>query len=317
VNVLVTGGAGFIGTNLCRQLAADPGFGDVTALDDLSTGSAANLEGVEGVTLLRGSILDEALLGDLVTAADAVVHLAARPSVPRSVADPVATHRVNVDGTLNVLEAGRRVGVDHIVMASSSSVYGANPMLPKHEDLAVMPMSPYAASKASGEAYARAYANVFGLEVLAFRFFNVFGPYQTAGHAYAAVIPAFVSAALQGTALPVHGTGEQTRDFTFVGSVVAVITDALRRRVTHPGPVNLAFGNRVSLLQVIGLLEDIVGTGLAREHLPPRPGDVRDSQADQSLLRSLFPHLAPAELREAIGATVEWYRRHLPTPAPR
>jgi len=317
VNVLVTGGAGFIGANLCRHLAADPAFVHVTALDDLSTGSEANLGGVEGVALVRGSILDAALLGDLVAAADAVVHLAARPSVPRSVADPVATHRVNVDGTLNLLEASRQVGGKHVVMASSSSVYGANPVLPKHEDLAVMPMSPYAASKASGEAYARAYANVFGVDVLAFRFFNVFGPYQAAGHAYAAVIPAFVAAALQGHPLPVHGTGEQTRDFTFVGSVVAVITDALRRRVTHPGPVNLAFGNRVSLLEVIDLLEGILGTDLARDHLPPRAGDVSDSQADQRLLRSLFPGTAPVDLGQALSSTVEWYRRSLAAPAPR
>ncbi|MDQ6838788.1 MAG: NAD-dependent epimerase/dehydratase family protein [Actinomycetota bacterium] len=310
MRVLVTGGAGFIGSNLCRELAGDPPVQAVVALDDLSTGFEANLAGVDGVQLVKGSILDADLVDELVAASDTVIHLAARPSVPRSIADPRATHRVNVDGTFNILEAARHAGGRHIISASSSSVYGANPTLPKREDLAPMPMSPYAASKLSGEAYAQAYATVFGVDALVFRFFNVFGPRQAANHAYAAVLPAFVHAALTSQPLPVHGAGDQTRDFTFVGSVVSVIRDAVLRRVTHTGPVNLAFGNRISLLEVIDLLEAVLGVALPRAHQDPRPGDVKDSQADQTLLRSLFPEIQPVPLEAGLRETVAWYQQY-------
>ena len=174
----------------------------------------------------------------------AVVHLAARPSVPRSLADPMATHQVNATGTMMVLEAARRHGTPHVIVASSSSVYGANPALPKREDMVTMPVSPYAASKLATEAYALSYARSFELPVLVFRFFNVFGPLQSASHAYAAVVPAFVSCALAGKGTPVHGDGTQTRDFTYVGTVASVLTDAIRRRVVDPEPVNLAYGRR-------------------------------------------------------------------------
>jgi len=307
-DVVVTGGAGFIGANLCRRLTETAGIGRVVALDDLSTGSRANLDGVGGVELVEGTILDADLLDRAFAGAGAVVHLAARPSVPRSLVDPVASHDVNATGTVRVLEAARSVGHPLVIVASSSSVYGANPHLPKHEELATAPVSPYAASKLATESYARAYAHSFGLPALAFRFFNVFGPLQAAGHAYAAVIPAFVSAALDGRPLTVHGDGRQTRDFTFVDTVTAVIADAVVRGVTHPGPVNLAFGSRTSLVEVIGLLEDILGTTLAVDHVEPRAGDVRDSQADQSRLRSLFPEVAPVTLEVGLRRTIEWFR---------
>ncbi len=308
MKVVVTGGAGFIGANLCRALVEQGVSEHVVALDDLSTGEKANLAGVAGVELVEGSILDDDALDTVLPGASAVVHLAARPSVPRSLVDPMASHRTNATGTMTVLEAARRHGGPHVVVASSSSVYGANPALPKHEDMATMPVSPYAASKLATEAYALAYARSFGLDVLAFRFFNVFGPLQPAGHAYAAVVPAFVDAALAGRALPVHGDGTQTRDFTYVGTVSAVIADAVRRRVTSPGPVNLAFGSRVSLLELVDLLEDVLGHPVAREHTDPRPGDVRDSQADRSRLGALFPGVQPVPLAEGLAATVTWFR---------
>ncbi|MDA8276038.1 MAG: NAD-dependent epimerase/dehydratase family protein [Actinomycetota bacterium] len=308
MKVVVTGGAGFIGANLCRALVEQGVSEHVVALDDLSTGEKANLAGVAGVELVEGSILDDDALDTVLPGASAVVHLAARPSVPRSLVDPMASHRTNATGTMTVLEAARRHGGPHVVVASSSSVYGANPALPKHEDMATMPVSPYAASKLATEAYALAYARSFGLDVLAFRFFNVFGPLQPAGHAYAAVVPAFVDAALAGRALPVHGDGTQTRDFTYVGTVSAVIADAVRRRVTSPGPVNLAFGSRVSLLELVDLLEDVLGHPVAREHTDPRPGDVRDSQADRSRLGALFPGVQPVPLAEGLAATVAWFR---------
>jgi UDP-glucose 4-epimerase len=303
----ITGGAGFIGANLARHLVARGH--EVVVLDDLSTGTRANLDGVD-VRLVERSILDAAALDDALEGAGSVVHLGARPSVPRSIADPVASHRVNDVGTIEVLEAVRRRGqaAPHLVVASSSSVYGANPTLPKHEDLAPRPVSPYAASKLATESYALAWGASFGLEVLAVRFFNVFGPLQAAGHAYAAVIPAFVDAALAGRPLPVHGDGTQTRDFTYVGSVCDVLADAVERRVASSGPVNLAFGSRVTLLEVIEALEAELGRPLERDHQPTRPGDVPHTQADTTRLRALFPDVEPVPFADGLRATVDWFR---------
>jgi UDP-glucose 4-epimerase len=313
VKVLVTGGAGFIGANLVRRLLAEQR--DVVVIDDLSTGDHANLAEVEAqVAIHEASILDTAALDVAMTGVDAVVHLAARPSVPRSIEDPIATHVANADGTLAVLEAVRRAGggpdrsPPHVVVASSSSVYGANPTLPKHEDLTPQPLSPYAASKLAAEAYALAYGHSFGLDVLVFRFFNVFGPLQPAGHAYAAVVPAFVDAALAGRPLIVHGDGTQTRDFTYVDSVTAVLADAVTRRVSDDRPVNLAFGTRTDLLSVVERLEGLVGHPLACEHVASRAGDVAHSEADASRLRALFPDVEPVDLDTGLAATVEWFQ---------
>jgi UDP-glucose 4-epimerase len=308
MRVVVTGGAGFIGANLCRALAAEPAIEHVIALDDLSTGSRDNLSALDQVELVEGSILDATLLDQLIPHTDAIVHLAARPSVPRSLQDPMASHDANATGTMHVLEAARRHGLPQVVVASSSSVYGANPALPKREDMVAMPVSPYAASKLAAESYTLAYGSSFGLPVLAFRFFNVFGPLQAPDHAYAAVVPTFLAAALRGDPLPVHGDGRQTRDFTFVGTVVAVLTDAICRKVTNPRPVNLAFGTRVSLLDLIGVIESQLGVTLARQHGESRAGDVRDSQADQSSLRRLFPDVSPVPLADGLQATLDWFR---------
>lgn len=308
VKIVVTGGAGFIGANLCRLLDEQAFVEHVVALDDLSTGLRQNLAGAPGVELREGSILNAHDLDSVMNGTQAVIHLAARPSVPRSLADPMATHEINATGTMMVLEAARRHGLPHVIVASSSSVYGANPALPKGEGLAARPVSPYAASKLATEAYALSYGSSFGLPVLAFRFFNVFGPLQPAGHAYAAVVPTFVSCALAGQPLPVHGDGTQTRDFTFVGTVIAVLVEAIRRRVTDPEPVNLAYGSRVSLLEVIEALEAVVGHPLERDHLEPRTGDVPHSQADQTRLNRLFPEVQPTALPEGLRATVAWFR---------
>ncbi len=304
---MVTGGAGFIGANLCRALAGDAVVDDVVALDDLSTGHRHNLAAVDGVTLVEGSILDAGLLDEVLSDADAVVHLAARPSVPRSLADPMASHLANATGTMEVLEAARRGCRPQVVMASSSSVYGANPTLPKREDMATMPVSPYAASKLAAESATLAYGRSFELPVLAFRFFNVFGPLQPADHAYAAVVPTFVACALRGDPLPVHGDGRQTRDFTYIGSVVAVLRDAVLRHVSDPEPVNLAFGTRIPLLSLIELLEKILDKPLPRHHTEPRAGDIHDSQADQTRLGNLFPSIAPVTLEAGLRATVMWF----------
>jgi UDP-glucose 4-epimerase len=308
MQVTVTGGAGFIGANLCRSLVA--AGHDVVVIDDLSTGRAENLEGL-GVEFHQGTILDDALLDRTLGAADAVVHLAARPSVARSISDPMASHLANATGTVSVLEAVRRAGTSRrapqVIVASSSSVYGATATLPKSEDLPTVPLSPYAASKLATEAYAVAYHHSYGLDVLAFRFFNVFGPLQAAGHAYAAVVPAFLSAALDGRPLVVHGDGRQSRDFTFVDTVSSVIADAIERRVFNERPVNLAFGSRTDLLGVIAELERLLGRNLPVAHVETRPGDVRHSQADASLLHSLFPSVKPVSLSVGLARTLAWF----------
>lgn len=305
MRALITGGAGFIGANLARALVEQGA--DVVVVDDLSSGSLDNLAGV-AAEVLQGSILDVDLLERATTGVDAIAHLAAVPSVPRSILDPVRSHEANATGTLRVLEAARRAGA-YAVVASSSSVYGRNPTLPKHEELATAPMSPYAVSKLATEGYALAYQVSYGLPTLALRFFNVYGPLQAAGHAYAAVVPAFVSAALAGKPVTVFGDGEQSRDFTFVGSVTKLIADAMTRRVTCERPVNLAFGTRTTLRELVALLGDLLGAPLDVEHQEPRTGDVRHSQADTTRLAELFPAATPVPLADGLAATIEWFRQ--------
>ena len=279
-------------------------------LDDLSFGFRDNLDGT-GATLIEGSILDPDLLAGAVDGASSIVHLAARSSVPRSIAEPVAAHEANATGTMRVLEAARTVDAQ-VIVASSSSVYGANDVLPKHEGLAARPVSPYAASKLATESYTLAWGHSYDLPVLALRFFNVFGPLQPPLHAYAAVVPAFLAAAHQGQPLPVHGDGTQCRDFTFVDTVVSVITDAIRRRVGHLEPVNLAFGLRITLLEVIAEMESILGRSLPVDFQPPRAGDVPRSQADSTVLQSLFPDLEATPFAEGLRATADWFAEARP-----
>ena len=232
-----------------------------------------------------------------------------RPSVPRSVADPVASYITNIQGTFNMLEAARGLGQPiPFIFASSSSVYGGNKTLPKKEDLATAPLSPYAAAKLAGEQLLLSYKSCYGIEALALRFFNVFGPRQIPGHAYAAVIPQLTYAALRGEALPIHGDGLQTRDFTYIDTVAGLITRAVTDRVSCATPVNLAFGTRTSVLDVAQKIAREIGTEVTFDHQPTRAGDVRDSQADCSLLMSLFPNITPTPLDLGIAETVTWMR---------
>jgi UDP-glucose 4-epimerase len=310
MKILITGGAGFIGGNLCRRLVER---GDtVVALDDLSTGRIANLPSHERLTFVEATILDSASLDEACAGVDAVVHLAARASVPESVSDPLGSHLVNVAGTIQVLEAARRAGNPHVVLASSSSVYGDDPANAKHERIPTRPLSPYAASKAALESYASAYHQSYGLPVLVFRFFNVFGPLQPADHVYAAVIPSFVSAAVDGRSLIVHGDGKQTRDFTYVDTLTGVICDAIDRGVISIEPVNLAFGIQTNLLDLVTDLEEIIGKGLEVQHTEPRPGDVRHSSADCTRLFELFPDVSPTTLETSLRSTLDWFRAGCP-----
>lgn len=308
MKVVVTGGAGFIGSNLCERLAADPHIDEVVALDDLSSGYRANLDGIDA-ELVVGSILDDALLDEVFAGADSIVHLAARGSVPKSVADPMSTHLRNATGTLQVLMAARRAGDVHTVVASSSSVYGATVHLPKHEDLATRPMSPYAVSKVATEWYTLAFQHSYGMPTLAFRFFNVYGPKQPAGHAYAAVIPAWIDASMKGDTLVVNGDGKQSRDFTYVDTVTDVIARAVTERVVNDVPVNLAFGGGETLLDLISRLEVVFDKELPVEHGPSRAGDIRHSTADPSRLFELFPDIEPIDFGEGLRRTVEWWSR--------
>jgi UDP-glucose 4-epimerase len=309
MRVLVTGGAGFIGSNLCRRLVHEPAVDEVRVIDNLSTGFLENLTGLD-IDFRQADILDAEALRRAAVGCSSIVHLAALGSVPRSIVDPEASHAVNATGTLRVLQAARDLDEGHVVCASSSAVYGGNPKSPKSEKLVCMPMSPYAVSKVATEQYAMAFAQCYELSVLPFRFFNVYGPGQRAGHAYAAVIPAFVDAALRGVPLPVFGDGEQSRDFTNVTSVCEVIARAVKQLVSG-GPTNLAFGTSTTLNDLIELLETYLGRTLEVHREAGRAGDVRASQADNALLLSMFPDLKPVELSVGLTQTINWTTERL------
>jgi UDP-glucose 4-epimerase len=312
VRVVVTGGAGFIGGHVVATLVAASHVREVVVVDDLSTGSLANLDGLD-VQLHVGSVLDPAVLDRVFAGADAIVHLAAVPSVPRSVADPVGGYQVNVGGTVEVLEAARRAGTPYVVVASSCAIYGASEALPLRETTTSAPLSPYGASKLAAEAYTLAYRACFGVDTLVLRLFNVYGPLQAADHGYAAVVPTFLAAALSGRELQVHGDGKQTRDFTYVGSTAAVVGDAVRRRVTSELPVNVAFGSRTSVLELIAELEGVLGRSLPVCHVAVPAGSVEHSQADPQHLLTLFPEADPVPLPVGLRHTVDWFARHTGT----
>ena len=302
MKVLITGGAGFVGTNLAIKLS-EIGH-EVKIFDDLSTGLMQNIP--KDTQFIEASILDIDKLQNVAKGIEVIVHLGARGSVPRSIKDPVATHSVNSTGTLNVLEAARANG-SHYIFSSSSSVYGSNMKLPKNEDMVLRPLTPYAASKMSGEALSLAYSKSYALPISTFRFFNIFGPWQRPDHEYAAVLPKWISKCLSGDEIEIFGDGEQTRDFTYVGTVVQIITSCILNKVLHPEPVNLAFGNRISLNQVVELLRDKF-PDLNVRYLPARKGDVLHSENDPKLLKSLYPDIIADKFENSLQKTIDWFK---------
>jgi UDP-glucose 4-epimerase len=296
MKVLVTGGAGFIGSNLVQRLTAS--VRSIRVLDDLST----------AVTLLQGDVRDRAAVEAAVDGVEVVFHLAALPSVARSVADPFASHAVNVDGTLNVLSASLQAGVRRVVYASSSSVYGNTATLPKHEQMMLATLSPYAASKLAGEAYCRAFTHVYGLETVSLRFFNVFGPRQDPTSPYAAVIPRFLSSMLAGNSPEVYGDGKQSRDFTFVANAVQACLAAAEAGPQAAGEVmNVGCGQRTTLLELIGMLNKLLATDIQPSFHPPRQGDVRDSEASIAKAGRLLGYYPVVSVPEGLTETARWF----------
>jgi UDP-glucose 4-epimerase len=309
---LVTGGAGFIGSHLVERLLRDHPRARVRVLDDFSTGSLDNLPFAaaagERLEIVRGDIRDLVTVERAAAGADVVFHQAAMRSVPRSVADPLGANLSNVNGTLHVLEAARRAGVKRVVYASSSSVYGDRPELPKREDQPPAPVSPYAVSKAAGEQYAAVWHRLYGVETVGLRYFNVFGPRQDPASEYAAVIPRFILWGLRGQPLEIHGDGEQSRDFTYIDNVVAANCLAAEAPAAA-GVFNVGCGERVSLLAIVARLERLLGRPLQRRHTPARAGDVLHTLADVDRAKRLLGYAPLVSFDVGLERTVDHFRR--------
>ena len=301
---LVTGGAGFIGGHLVERLVAD-GW-RVRVLDDFSSGKQENLAAVaEQIELVRGDVRDSDRLAKAVHGVEVVFHEAAVASVPRSVADPIFTNGVNVGGTLCVLEAARHAGVRRVVYAASSSAYGDAPGLPKVEDMPANLLSPYALQKHAGESYCRLYTELYGLETVALRYFNVYGPRQDPKSEYAAVIPKFITACLRGEAATIFGDGEQTRDFVMVYDAVQANLLAADAPRAAGQVCNVAAGRRTSLNELIAVIREQTGAKAMPRHAPPREGDVRDSVASLESARDLLGYEPRVALRDGLRITIE------------
>jgi UDP-glucose 4-epimerase len=302
---LVTGGAGFIGSHLVEELLARGQV--VRVVDNLATGLMENVPA--GAEFIEGDLTDPATAAAVVRGYDVVLHQAAIPSVPRSISEPHASHDANINATFNILVAARDAEVRRVIYAASSSAYGDTLVLPKVEDMPPNPRSPYALQKQVGEAYCQLFTQLYGLETVSIRYFNVFGPRQLPSSPYSGVLSLFIKAALTGTAPTIYGDGEQTRDFTFIDNVL----DGVLRAVDAPDAVgeviNVACGGRVSLNDAWATLAAILGPLPNPIYGPPRAGDVRDSQADISKAKRLLCYHPIVPFEEGLGRTVEWAKR--------
>jgi len=302
---LVTGGAGFIGSNIVDALVADGH--QVRVLDNFATGKRENIAHMlDRIELFEADVRDLEAVRKAVADADYVLHQAALPSVPRSTKDPLTTHEVNATGTLNVLIAARDAGVKRVVYAASSSAYGDTPELPKRESMPPRPRSPYAVSKLTGENYCLAFWHSYGLETVCLRYFNIFGPRQDPNSQYSAAIPKFITALLDGGEIHIHGDGGQTRDFTYVANAVRANLLAATAHGAAGTVCNIACGERTSLMDLLGALQDLTGREGHIIHDPPRPGDVRDSLADLTVASGKLGYAPVVALREGLERTTEW-----------
>jgi nucleoside-diphosphate-sugar epimerase len=303
--VLVTGCAGFIGSNIAERLVKEGH--DVVGIDDLSTGKDANMKGI-GLEFVRCSVNDEKAVKRLLDGVSCVFHQAAIPSVARSIEDPVGTNRANVEGTLNMLVWSRDCGVKRFVYASSSSVYGDSPKLPKTEVMPINPKSPYALSKYVGEAYCRLFHELYGFETVPLRYFNVFGPRQDPDSQYSAVIPKFIRAVLNSESPEIYGDGKQTRDFSYVDNVVDANMLSMRCPKSACGKAyNIACGERITVNRLLEIINGIKGTDIKARHTGERKGDIRHSLADISLAKRFLGYEPKVGLMEGLRKTVEWY----------
>jgi UDP-glucose 4-epimerase len=279
-------------------------------VDNFSTGRRKNLEGVfDRIEMIEGDIRDVEVVNRSVQGVNYILHKAALPSVPRSIADPASSTSVNIDGTVNLLVAAKEVGVRKFVMASSSSVYGDTPTLPKHEDMPPNPLSPYALTKLADEQYCRIFSRIYGIKTVCLRYFNVFGPGQDPNSQYAAVIPKFILSLLRDTPPTVFGDGEQSRDFTFIENVVQANLLAARSEISDGTPCNIACGQRISLNELLKELESILSKKIAPIYQPPRPGDVKHSLADIERAKKHLGFKPVVNTREGLKKTVDWFSR--------
>ena len=305
---LVTGGAGFIGSNLADELIQKGGR--VTIIDDLSTGFRENLDEINGTfEFIEGDINDDAKVKDAMDGADVVFHQAALPSVPRSVEDPAETHRVCVNGTFNLLIKARQFGVRRFIYAASSSAYGDQPTLPKVETMRPDPLSPYAVAKLTGEYYCQAFTNVYGLETMSLRYFNVFGPRQNPSSPYSGVISRFIDSLLTAKSPIIEGDGDQSRDFTYVANVVNANINAAVAQKGVGESINVANGDRITLIELLEVLKKITGrTDADPEFHPARSGDVKHSQADNGMARECLNYKEIVGLEDGLRKTIEWWK---------
>ncbi len=308
--VLVTGGAGFIGSNLTESLLKRKHL--VRVLDDFSTGKKENLifdKEYPSLEIIKGDIRSLRTCKKAMKGMEYVFHQAALPSVQRSVEDPETSNAVNVGGTLNILLAAREEGVKRVIYASSSSIYGDTPTLPKHEEMPSHPLSPYALQKYIGEQYCRLFYQLYGLDSVSLRYFNIFGPKQDPNSVYSAVIPRFIEALLHGRPPIIFGDGEQSRDFTFIENVVQANLLAMSAERLHGEAMNIACGKRISLNQLLKILKQILGSKLSPVYQEPREGDVRHSLADIHKSKKIINYMPKVGTREELKKTVEFFRR--------
>ncbi len=304
---LVTGGAGFIGSHLVEHLVRDGQR--VRVIDDFSTGKRENLAAfAESMELIEGTVADSGDCARACADVEVVLHQAAIPSVPRSVEDPVASHRANAEGTFNLLVAARDSGVRRFVYAASSSAYGETPQLPKDESIPPDPLSPYGVQKLNGEQYCTVFSRCYGLDTISLRYFNVFGPRQDPKSQYAAAIPAFITAMLRGEAPRVYGDGEQTRDFTYIENVIHANMLAARAERTAGAVVNIACGERISVNEVIARINEILGTSVSANHADERAGDIKHSWASIDRAAALIGFRPTVSFSDGLRRTIDWYR---------